>query len=52
MSKINLENVGFEPLSKFEPIFYNKIVILKSNFHQEDVKRRGQTQYLGALWDL
>ena len=42
-AKINLESVRFEPLTKLEPIFYTKIVIFKSNFHQEAVKGRGQT---------
>ena len=48
-AKINLEILGFEPLTKLEPIFNTKIVIFKSHFDLEDVKRRGQAQCPGAL---
>ena len=37
-AKINLESVGFEPLTKLEPIFYTKIMIFKSNFQQDAMK--------------
>ena len=44
-----MESVGFEPLTQSGPIFYIKIPILKSNFDQEAVEGRGQTQCLEFL---
>ena len=46
---MNMESVGFEPLTQSRPIFHTKIVIFKSNFHPEAVKGRGQTKCLEAL---
>ena len=52
MVKIKLESLGFEPLPNLDPFYHSKNTIFMSDFHQEDVKRRGQTQYIAALWDL
>ena len=42
----------FWALTQSGPIFHTKIAIFKSNFDQEAVRGRGQTQCLGALQDL
>ena len=41
--KIYLESVGFEHLTNLDPILCTKMTVFRSDFHQEDVKRRGQT---------